>query len=114
MRLHLGSFVNMYVNGKVKKIKKLSEAEPVKDNRCKSIKSMYGYDAEMTVANSGKTAQEFVYTQNLPQDAVVSGESVKGSLKSAGVYEWRFEVPAESNVTLSFYVKAPNTRRVCD
>lgn len=115
MRLYLGSFVNMYVNGKVKQIKKLSEAEPVKDNnRCKSIKSMYGYDAELTVANSGKTAQEFVYTQNLPQDAVVSGENIKGSLKSAGIYEWRFEVPAESSRTLSFYVKAPNTRRVCD
>lgn len=114
MRLRLGRFVNMYVNGRVKQIKKLSEAEPIKDNRCKNIKSVYGYDAEITVVNSGKTAQEFVYTQNLPQEAVIANESIKGGLKNAGVYEWRFEVPAGGSRTLSFYVKAPNTRRVCD
>lgn len=114
MRLRLGRFVNMYVNGKIKQITKLSEAEPVKDNRCKNIKSVYGYDTEITVANSGKTAQEFVYTQNLPQEAVIVNENLKGSLKNAGVYEWRFEVPAEGSQTLSFYVKAPDIRRVCD
>lgn len=115
MRLRLGSFSNMFASGKVKQIKKLSEAEPVNENnRCKNIKSVYGYDVELTIANSGKTAQEFVYTQNLPQDASVTGESIKGNLKSAGVYEWRFDVPADGKQVLAFYVKAPNNRRVCD
>lgn len=115
MRLRLGSFANIFVDGKVKRIKKLSEAEPVSENnRCKSIKSVYGYDVELTITNSGNKAQEFVYTQNLPQDAVVSGENIKGSLKSAGIYEWRFDVPADGKQALSFYVKAPNSRRVCD
>ena len=115
MRLRLGSFVNIFANGKIKQIQKLSEEKPVKDGtRCNNIKSIYRYENEIEIVNSGKNAQEFVYTQSLPKDATVSSENIKGNLKNAGAYEWRFSIPAEGKQILSFAVTAPNERRVCE
>lgn len=115
MQLRLGSFVNVFAEGKIKKINKLSESETPKDKgRCKDVKSFYSYETEMTVHNAGKKPQEVVYTQSLPQEAEIIAETPHGTLKKAGVYEWRFVVPAEGKQVLSFVVKAPNIQRVCE
>ena len=115
IRLRLGSFVNMFANGKIKQIKKLSEGAPIKDGtRCNNIKSVYSYDAEIEFTNSGKNPQEVVYTQNLPQESEILVESIKGGLKNASTYEWRFTVPADGKQVLNFVIKAPNTKRECN
>ena len=114
MELRLGSFVNMFADGKITKIEKLPQETTVPDgDSCKKINTMYRYDAQIVITNSGKHPQEAIYTQNLPQDAQVVLENPQGELKHSGVYEWKMTIPADGSQTLEFSVKAPNIRRVC-
>ncbi|MBR1648024.1 MAG: DUF4139 domain-containing protein [Alphaproteobacteria bacterium] len=115
IRLRLGSFVNIFADGKVKKTQKLSSGDPKPDgNRCKLYKDMYAYDAEIKVTNSSSKPQEAVYKQSLPADTVITAENIKGISKNASTFEWRFEVPAKSEKVLEFSLKSPYSRRVCD
>ncbi len=114
MRLHLGSFVNIFASGKINKIEKISENEsPTNEDKCRQLSAMYNYQAEVTIRNSGKNAQEVIYTQNLPQDAQIVQENIKGNLKNSGVYEWKTVVAPDSSATISYAVNAPNIRRIC-
>ena len=114
MRLKLGSFANIFADGALKQVKKLSENKAQKTGKCQEVQAVYAYEAEINVTNSGNEAQEVVYEQALPQDAKVSAENVPGELKNAGVYEWRLTIPAGAKQALTFTVEAPDTRRVCD
>ena len=116
MRLRLGNFVNIFANGKITSIEKLSEKPQVQDGtRCKKTEKKYLYKAEVSITNSGKNAQEVVYTQNLPMDALVTTFAPhKGTKKQSGVYEWRVNVPADGTEVITFSVTAPHVERVCD
>ena len=116
MRLRLGNFVNIFANGKINKIEKLSESAPVQDgNRCKKTEKKYLYKAEVSITNSGKNAQEVVYTQSMPMDAMVTTFAPhKGTQKQSGVYEWKVNVPADGTEVITFSVTAPHIDRVCD
>ena len=73
------------------------------------------YKAEVSITNSGKNAQEVVYTQNLPTDAMITTFAPhKGMQKQSGVYEWRVSVPADGTEVIKFSVTAPHIDRVCD
>ena len=114
MELRLGSFVNMFADGKIAKTEKLPQETSVPDgDLCQKITAMYNYEAEVKITNSGKNPQEAVYTQNLPQDARIVSDNLNGKLKHSGLYEWRIVVPADGKQILRFTVKAPNIRRVC-
>lgn len=116
MRLRLGNFVNIFANGKINSIEKVSEKAPVPDGaRCKKTEKKYLYKAEVSITNSGKNAQEVVYTQNLPTDAMITTFAPhKGTQKQSGVYEWRVSVPADGTEVIKFSVTAPHIDRVCD
>ena len=116
MRLRLGNFVNIFANGKINKIEKVSEKAPVQDgNRCKKTEKKYLYQAEISITNSGKNAQEVIYTQSLPGDALITTFAPhKGVQKQYGVYEWRVSVPADGTEVIKFSVTAPHVDRVCD
>lgn len=114
MRLGLGTFFNIFVNGKVASINKLGEEKGQPDNgNCYTLNSVYEYKVEVTFNNGGNTPQEVVLLQQLPRDAEVSAESIKGRLKYAGTYEWRVNVPADGKRELNFTVKTVDKRRSC-
>lgn len=114
MRLNLGSYFNVFANGKVAKVTKLSENKTQEPgDACATLTTEYAYDAEVTFNNANVFAQEVVFEQNINPDAKVENESVKGSLKDAGTYVWNVSVPAEGKQTLTFRVVAPYKNRSC-
>ena len=76
-------------------------------NNCTRFYSLYNYDVEIEVYNSGKEKQQVKIKQNLPQDAEIVKQNAKGSLSRAGMYEWALETAPDSKQMLSFSVKAP-------
>ncbi len=116
MRLRLGNFVNIFATGKINNIEKVSETGPVQDGtRCKKTEKKYLYKAEVSITNSGKNAQEVVYTQNMPSGGLITTFAPhKGTQQQFGVYEWRVNVPAGGTEVITFSVTAPHVDRVCD
>ena len=107
MHLYLGNYSNIFANGKIVKITKQSEEEQKMHNNCTRFYSLYNYDVEIEVYNSGKEKQQVKIKQNLPQDAEIVKQNAKGSLSRAGMYEWALETAPDSKQMLSFSVKAP-------
>lgn len=116
MHLYLGNYGNIFANGKIIKTTKLENEQIKTDSEfCSVYYTPYAYDAEIKVYNSGKNKERIKIRQNLPQDAEITSQNIKGQSPHAGMYEWVFEVAPESNQTLSFTLKAPHIRkRTCN
>ncbi len=114
MRLNLGSYFNIFVNGKIKKVTKLSENKTQEaDNACVTVTTRYAYDAEVSFNNANTYVQEVVFEQGIANDMSVESASINGHLKDAGTYTWKVTIPAEGKQTLTFRVVAPYKKRNC-
>ena len=116
MHLYLGDYGNIFANGKISKITKLDNEQIKTDSEsCSIFYTPYSYEAEIKVYNSGKTKEQIKIKQNIPQDAEIISQNIKGQSTHSGMYEWTFSVAPESNQTLTFTLKAPHIRkRTCN
>ncbi len=112
MRLNLGKYFNVYANGKVAEVNKLSETKE-QDGTCSVLKTLYAYDVEVDFHNADKKAQEIVFSQRIDTDSKISDENVNGKLKDASTYEWKISVPANGEQKLTFRVTAVHENRNC-
>lgn len=115
MRLNLGSFFNIFVNGKVIKVNKLSENKKQNIGEpCYTLVMQYSYDAEVTFNNANSYPQEVTFEQPIAVESKIENENIKGSLKNANIYTWKVKVPAEGKQVLTFKVIAPYQTRSCN
>lgn len=114
IELNLGSFFNIFADGKVLKVNKVSEKK-IADvgNGCRKATIVRNYDAEVTFNNGGKTAERIIFKQSINQNSKVIAESIKGSLKDVNNYEWVIDLAADSEAKLTFTVQTSSDERVC-
>lgn len=109
MHLNLGNYSNIFANGKINKINKLPEEKQLNTApNCIRYLNFYTYDAEIEVFNSSKNPQEITIKQNFPQEAEVLEQNIKGKKDQANIYQWMFNIPADSKQRLTFKVKIPS------
>lgn len=115
LRLNLGQFFNVYANGKITNVSKLSEEKkPTANLNCQMLSTFYEYQVEVSFHNGGNSDETAVFEQNLPQDAVVTSSSLSGTAENVGTYKWQFAVPANGQTKLTYKVKAADKKRVCN
>ena len=112
MRLNLGKYFNIFADGKVTKVEKVSENKE-QDGACHWLTTTYAYEAEVVFRNAEKQAAEVVFSQNIAVDAKVNNENIKGEAKNSGTYVWKINVPAEGEQKLTFKITAPYKSRSC-
>ncbi len=114
IELNLGSFFNIFADGKVLKINKVSEKK-IADivNGCRKATIVRNYDAEVTFNNGGKTAERIIFKQSINQNSKVISESIKGNLKDVNNYEWVINLAADSEAKLTFTVQTTSDERLC-
>jgi len=114
MKLLLGSFFNIFVNGKVISVNKVGETDEKTDNsNCYMQNTVYDYKVAVTFTNGGTAPQEVVFQQSLPKDARIMAENHKGTEKYAGLYEWKVNLSEDSSKELTFTVRAIDKKRTC-
>ena len=115
LRLNLGEFFNIYANGKIASVKKLSEEKtPTANINCQMLNTFYEYQVEVSFHNGGNNAETAVFKQNLPQDAAITAANIAGTAENARVQKWQFTVPANGQTELTYTVKAADKKRVCN
>ena len=122
IELRLGSMFNVFANGKIKDVKEISRGG--KNNlmyikvdggdRCYNVKLVKGYFAEVTFNNGGADNATLVFKQYLGENKKIVATNIEGKLKNANEYEWRIDVPAETEKKLEFTVHVETEERVCD
>lgn len=114
IELNLGSFFNIFADGKVLKVNKVSEKK-IADivNGCRKATIVRNYDAEVTFNNGGKTAERIIFKQSINQNSKVISESIKGNLKDVNNYEWVINLAADSEAKLTFTVQTTSDERLC-
>lgn len=114
IELNLGSLFNVFVNGKVVKIDKVSEKKSADAaNGCSKLEIVRNYDAEVSFNNGGKTAEKIRFNQSINQNSKIISENIKGNSKDVNNYEWVIDLPADSDVKLTFTVQTTSDERVC-
>ena len=108
IELQLGKNFDVFANGVVKNVKKISERKYKKNptDRCVTVENMYVYDVVYDITNSGKYAVDFVLKQPLYNDAEVIRESIKGEKLKEGSYQWNLNVKPEEKISLEVGIQA--------
>ncbi|MBR2300063.1 MAG: DUF4139 domain-containing protein [Alphaproteobacteria bacterium] len=105
IELKIGDMFDVFVDGKVQKVRKVSE-KVIKDEqgKCPRYQIVRAYDTEVVFHNGGDKNALVVFKQNLPPQTKILDENIKGSVteKNVNEYEWRIELKADENITLSF------------
>ena len=115
IELNLGKFFDVFVDGKVSKVTKVSEDNlKTLSNGCRTVKIIRSYDAEVVFNNGGNEAQKVIFTQNIATDAKITAENVPGQLKDANTYRWQIEVPAGGKFLLNYTAEVPSQEQLCD
>ena len=113
--LNLGKNFDVFVNGKIKDMQKISERKYKKNpsDRCITVESMYLYDVAFEVINSGKYQTMLVLKQPLYNDAKIVKESIKGEKGEGNIYQWKLDVKPDEKVVLDIAVKGHLDVRDC-
>ena len=115
IELNLGKFFDVFVEGKVTAITKVSENEIKQTaNGCRRSTVVYRYDAEVVFQNGGAEAQEVLFTQNLGKDAQIVSENMVGKAKDVDTHQWRISVPVDGKITLTYSAEVPMQEQLCD
>ena len=114
IELNLGTFFNVFADGKVLKVNKVSEKKTADvGNGCHKTTIVRNYDAEVTFNNGGKTAERIRFNQSINQNSKVIAESIKGNLKNVNNYEWVVDLAADSEAKLTFTIQTVSDERLC-
>ena len=90
--LNIGESFDLFADGKVTEFSKISE---------KVSETSY----QITLHNSSEKDENILFTQNISGDTKLISESLKSSLSNAGQLEWKIEVPAKSDVSLTYRLR---------
>ncbi len=106
--LNLGKNFDVFANGVVKDMKKISERKYKKNptDRCVTVENMYIYDVAYEVQNSSKYAVNVVLKQPLYNDGTVIKESIKGEKIKDNSYQWNMSINPGEKVSLEVGIQA--------
>ena len=114
IELDLGDFFDVFVDGKVASVDKVSETKlSGLINGCSRMQTVRNYNAEVVFNNSGDNLVKIRFMQNINQNTKIIKENIAGNLKNANQYEWLIEVPANGKITLDFVAEVTSQDRVC-
>lgn len=114
LELKLGSLFDVFADGKLKAVRKISE-DILKDSagNCPRYQIKRAYDAEVIFKNGGDKEVEVVFSQFLPFEGKVVKESVKGKAKNGGEYKWTLTLAPNKSRTLTYTIEAVFQERRC-
>ena len=106
MELAIGKMFDVFVDGKVDNIRKVSE-EIIKDavtGRCPRYKIVRAYDVVVDFHNGGPKAAEIVFKQGLRPNTKIVQENIAGQIseKNSSEYEWQISLSGDEDKTLTF------------
>lgn len=115
MELNLGNFFNIYVNGKIIKVNKISEDKVSEAQKgCWNSKVIRSYDVEVTFNNGGNDENEIVFSQGINQNTKIIKQNILGYVDNINTYKWRIKVPANGKTDLKFTAEVTTNERLCD
>ena len=116
IELKIGDMFDVFVDGKVGKVRKVSE-KVIKDadGKCPRYQIVRAYDVEVVFHNGGDKKALVVFKQNLPSQTKILDENIKGNVaeKNADEYDWRIELKADEDKTLSFTAEVTSEETRC-
>ncbi len=114
IELDLGNFFDVFVDGKVTSVDKVSEKKlSAVISGCYKNQTVRNYNSEVAFNNSGINPVTIHFVQNINQNTKIIKENIAGSLKNANQYEWLIEVPANGKITLDFVAEVTSQDRIC-
>jgi hypothetical protein len=112
--LHLGSLFNVFANGKITDIQKISEKQTALQNSCRRFNVVRQYTVSVEITNSGETDENIVFAQNIGRNAAIIRSNPAGKSANATKYEWTQVVPAGQTLNLDYVVRTTDDERRCD
>lgn len=118
LELRLGEMFDVFVGGKSNNARKISETiVSTSTGRCPRYKVTKAYDCEVTFHNGGDKEAVVVFEQylNTPNTRFLK-ESQKGetSKDNPSLYEWRIELNADEEKTLTFTAEVTTEEQRCN
>ena len=90
--LKIGESFDLFADGKIVEFSKISE---------KISEASY----QVTLHNSSEKKENILFMQNINGDTKLISESLKSSLDNVGQLQWKIEVPAKSDVSLTYKLR---------
>ena len=116
LELELGRMFDVFVNGKVDKVRKVDE-KVIKDEygKCPRYQVTRAYDSEVVFHNGGSKDAEIVFKQNIGSQTEILNENIKGrfSDKNKHEYIWRINLAADQDVKLTFTARHREEENRC-
>ena len=116
IELELGKMFDVFLNGKVSNVRKISE-EVINDSngKCPRLKIVRAYDVQVVFTNGGDKETVVVFKQPLSQRTQILNENIKGEIskKNANEYQWRILLSADSAQTLTFTAQTTREETRC-
>ena len=90
--LNIGESFDLSADGKVTEFSKISE---------KISEASY----QITFRNGGEKDESILFSQNIDGETKLISESLTSTLDNAGQLQWKVEVPAKSDVSLTYKLR---------
>lgn len=110
----LGRFFDVYGDGKIIDVQKISERQLQKKQReCPVVATKYHYTAVYNTVNKGRNLAHIVLKQNMPGSARILKESLKGQNGEGNTYEWKFDLSSGEEKEIKIEVENEQERADC-
>ena len=118
LELQLGEMFDVFINGKSSDARKVSDKIITASNgRCPRYMVTKAYDCEVVFHNGGDKEAVVVFQQylNTPNTTFLH-ENIKGevSKENSSLYEWRIELDADEEKTLTFTAETTMEEQRCN
>lgn len=117
LELELGKIFDVFVNGKIEKVRKVSEnIVTTYTGKCPRYQVVKAYDAVVEFKNGGNKETVIVFKQYMNPKTTIINESLKGSVsdKSGRFYEWRVELKGDDTQKLTFTAEVTSEETRCN
>jgi len=116
LELELGKMFDVFVDGQILKVRKVDE-KVIKDEKgkCPRYQITRAYDAEVVFHNSGTQTAKVLFKQYLKPKMQILNENIEGKFsdKDKNEYQWRIDLSADENKTLTFTAQATEEETRC-